>query len=56
MANLDASSSIEEVSSEVPSMKAPNFPSDALWLNVDPPLTWEVLQGRVVLLHFFTYC
>jgi DNA-binding beta-propeller fold protein YncE len=36
--------------------KAEEFPEGARWLNVDRPLTMEDLQGRIVLLDFWTYC
>ncbi|MGQ9864189.1 MAG: thioredoxin-like domain-containing protein [Bacteroidia bacterium] len=36
--------------------KAPAFPKDFIWLNTDKPLTWEALQGKFVLLDFWTYC
>lgn len=35
---------------------APALPTDAVWLNVERPLTRADLRGRVVLLDFFTYC
>lgn len=34
---------------------APAFPPNAVWLNVDRPLTTEDLRGRIVLVHFWTY-
>lgn len=30
------------------------FPDDSTWFNVSQPLTWEALEGRVVLLDFFS--
>lgn len=36
-------------------VRAPDFPTDADWINVDKPLTIADLQGRVVLLDFWTY-
>jgi thiol-disulfide isomerase/thioredoxin len=37
-------------------MKAVEFPQDAQWLNVDRPLSMADLEGRIVLLDFWTYC
>lgn len=37
-------------------MKAPSFPTEATWLNVDQPIAWDDLRGHVVLLDFWTYC
>lgn len=34
---------------------APDLPTDALWLNVERPLTRNDLRGRVVVLDFWTY-
>jgi hypothetical protein len=36
-------------------VRAPGLPQDALWLNVERPLTGDDLRGRVVLLDFWTY-
>lgn len=41
---------------EVKSVKAPEFPKSALWLNTDRPLSLDKLKGHVVLLDFWTYC
>ena len=38
-----------------PRIHAPALPVDAVWLNVDRPLTTTDLRGKVVLLHFWTY-
>lgn len=38
-------------------VRAPALPTEAAtWLNVERPLATEDLRGKVVLLHFFTYC
>lgn len=34
---------------------APALPTDAVWLNVERPLTPADLAGRVVVLDFWTY-
>lgn len=34
---------------------APEFPEGLSWLNVDEPLTLEELQGKIVVLDFWTY-
>ena len=36
-------------------VKAPEFPKDLTWLN-SKPLTLQQLQGKIVLLDFWTYC
>jgi hypothetical protein len=36
-------------------VRAPDLPTDALWLNVERPLGPDDLRGRVVLLDFWTY-
>ncbi|MEC4983400.1 MAG: thioredoxin-like domain-containing protein [Oscillatoria sp. PMC 1068.18] len=37
-------------------VRAPEFPSDATWLNTNRPLNLKDLRGRVILLDFWTYC
>jgi hypothetical protein len=37
-------------------VRAPALPTEAAWLNVERPLATEELRGKVLLLHFFTYC
>lgn len=37
------------------SIHAPDLPTDAVWLNVERPLTRADLRGRVLVLDFFTY-
>jgi thiol-disulfide isomerase/thioredoxin len=38
------------------SVRAPEFPAGAQWLNTAQPLTLAGLRGKVVLLDFWTYC
>lgn len=38
-----------------PTIHAPALPTDAVWLNVERPLTTGDLRGRVVVLDFWTY-
>lgn len=38
------------------SIRAPEFPSGADWLNTDKPLSLRGLKGKIVLLDFWTYC
>ncbi|WP_017662899.1 thioredoxin-like domain-containing protein [Baaleninema simplex] len=40
---------------KTPRVRAPELPQNALWLNVDRPLTLSQLRGGVVLLHFWTH-
>ncbi|MDE0592495.1 MAG: hypothetical protein OSB68_04520 [Dehalococcoidia bacterium] len=35
---------------------APQFPEGLEWCNTKAPLTLEDLRGRLVILHFWTYC
>ena len=37
-------------------VNAPEFPPGMEWVNTDRPLTLAELQGRIVLLDFWTYC
>ncbi|MER3477624.1 MAG: hypothetical protein C4287_15440, partial [Leptolyngbya sp. ERB_1_2] len=36
-------------------VRAPEFPEDLAWLNVDRPLSLKEFRGRIVLLDFWTY-
>jgi thiol-disulfide isomerase/thioredoxin len=38
-----------------PEAAAPDFPDNVQWVNVDAPLTWEALRGKIVILDFWTY-
>jgi DNA-binding beta-propeller fold protein YncE len=49
------SDSTDEAVSFAGTDPAPEFPSGLDWLNVDRPLTLEELQGKVVLIDFWTY-
>lgn len=35
---------------------APEFPHKLDWVNSERPLTLRELRGKIVLLHFWTYC
>ena len=35
---------------------APEFPAGLEWVNTDRPLTMRELQGKIVILDFWTYC
>ncbi len=35
---------------------APQFPKDLEWFNTESPVTLDDLAGRLVILHFWTYC
>ena len=35
---------------------APEFPPEVEWVNTDRPVTMQELQGKVVILDFWTYC
>jgi hypothetical protein len=37
-------------------LAAPEFPPELEWLNSDRPLTMKELQGKIVILDFWTYC
>jgi thiol-disulfide isomerase/thioredoxin len=36
--------------------KAPDFPENFEWINIDEPLNFSKLKGSVVVLDFWTYC
>ncbi len=36
-------------------LDAPDFPEDLDWINVSQPLDWDQLEGKLVLLDFWTY-
>ena len=38
------------------SVRAPEFPGGAEWFNVERPWSMRELQGKLVLLDFWTYC
>lgn len=43
--------------SDMPRVRAPEFPIEATWINTDRPLALgEDLRGQVVVLDFWTYC
>jgi len=37
-------------------IRAPEFPEGLEWLNVERPLRLEDLEGKLVLLEFWTFC
>ena len=37
-------------------VRAPEFPAEAEWFNVERPLSMRELRGKLVLLDFWTYC
>ena len=37
-------------------IRAPDFPGNFKWLNIQEGLTLEKLKGKIVLLDFWTYC
>jgi thiol-disulfide isomerase/thioredoxin len=37
-------------------VRAPDFPQDLDWINSDHPIRIKELRGRVVILHFWTFC
>ena len=37
-------------------VNAPEFPAGLDWLNTDHPLSLKELRGKLVLLHFWTFC
>lgn len=36
-------------------VRAPDFPAALDWINASRPLTRDDLQGRLTILHFWTY-
>lgn len=44
------------MSAPTPAEPAPDFPRDLPWLNSERPLSLEDLEGKLVLLEFWTYC
>ena len=43
-------------SSDVGTIRAPEFPHDVDWLNTEQPITLSNLRGKIVILDFWTYC
>jgi hypothetical protein len=37
-------------------VRAPEFPADLEWFNVERPLSMRDLHGKLVMLDFWTYC
>ena len=37
-------------------VSAPDFPTGLDWLNTDHPISLRDLQGKIVILDFWTYC
>ena len=37
-------------------VSAPDFPTGLDWLNTDRPISLRDLQGKIVILDFWTYC
>ncbi|GHO43067.1 thioredoxin-like domain-containing protein [Ktedonospora formicarum] len=37
-------------------VRAPELPQDLAWINSDHPLSLKELRGRIVILHFWTFC
>ena len=37
-------------------VNAPEFPAALDWLNTERPLTLNDLEGKIVILDFWTYC
>jgi hypothetical protein len=35
---------------------APEFPADVDWLNTERPIQIQDLQGKIVILDFWTFC
>jgi hypothetical protein len=36
-------------------IRAPELPAELDWLNVERPLSWRDLRGKLVLLDFWTF-
>ena len=43
-------------SSMVGTVNAPDFPQGLEWINTDRPISLKELQGKLVILEFWTYC
>jgi len=37
-------------------VRGPELPANLEWLNVPEPLSLLALRGKIVLLHFWTFC
>jgi methionine-R-sulfoxide reductase len=53
---LQSAPRLQAAPQEASMVRAPEFPTDATWLNTDKPLSIRGLKGKVVLLDFWTYC
>ncbi|MCH2514084.1 MAG: hypothetical protein MK134_00675 [Dehalococcoidia bacterium] len=40
----------------VGTIHAPRFPEKLEWINAVAPVSMSDLEGRLVILHFWTYC
>lgn len=52
----ESSGQSESQSQIQPRFDAPSLDGGIAWLNVEEPLDWKQLRGKVVLLDFWTYC